>query len=496
MARTKNTRRGKKKPAPIKSKDESHDETKTNDTDEPSTTNPAELEDLIDQAERLLITCEFDQAKRLCLQVLAAQNTHLRALETLALSELELGEIKSARKLFQKCLNHSKSNPQPTVHLYLAQLSSSPKEALSHFKKALELLKTKLNQILQLKTDDELAQSNNGKPTTQNTHQLNTVQWSIDESQIRRSCSRALVGMTEIYLTDLCFDPSAEEKCLEYLAMASSIDPTDPEPLQTLASVRLSQSETNLAKEALLLSWSLWRDKVPIPKRPASGRFYQANEESMADDEDEINDDEHAEADRTMDSIDSQMIIGEEVMIEEEQGEEHTGEIVLPPIEARVQWAKLAIECEIWNSAIEVLHQCEAENDEDGEIEYLLAVSWFLLGQSRPPITDSDKSTSKPEPKALNTLSDFSVGDGLGRMECWLEAKECIETCLQLHERLGEDSGMDESILKHLEELKLELGNAGIAVQSTTQEDKDAENLDENEINDADWVDASDIEMG
>ena len=292
------------------------------------------------------------------------------------------------------------------------------------------------------------------------------------------------------------FDPSAEEKCLEYLAMASSIDPTDPEPLQTLASVRLSQSETNLAKEALLLSWSLWRDKVPIPKRPASGRFYQANEESMADDEDEINDDEHAEADRTMDSIDSQMIIGEEVMIEEEQGEEHTGEIVLPPIEARVQWAKLAIECEIWNSAIEVLHQCEAENDEDGEIEYLLAVSWFLLGQSRPPITDSDKSTSKPEPKALNTLSDFSVGDGLGRMECWLEAKECIETCLQLHERLGEDSGMDESILKHLEELKLELGNAGIAVQSTTQEDKDAENLDENEINDADWVDASDIEMG
>ncbi|EFP92649.1 uncharacterized protein PGTG_18827 [Puccinia graminis f. sp. tritici CRL 75-36-700-3] len=511
MARTKNTRRGKKKPQTVAENQEQESEQVLSEQKEANdkqtnADDPGELEKLIDQAERLLITSDFEQAKQLCQQALDAQNTHLRALETLALSELELGEIKSARKIFQKCLNHSKSNPPPTVHLYLAQLSNSPQEALGHFKKALDLLKNKLNQILLAKTNEELAQSNNDtiqKTTTQHTNQSNTVQWSIDESQIRRSCSRALVGMTEIYLTDLCFDPSAEEKCLEYLAMASSIDPTDPEPLQTLASVRLSQSETNLAKEALLLSWSLWRDKVPIPKRSLSGRYYQANEECMVDDEEEQGEDENEneegdeEADRTMDSIDSKMIIAEEALIEEEQEEEHDGEIVLPPIDSRIQWAKLAIECEIWNSAIEVLHQCEAENDEDGEVEYLLAVSWFLLGQSRPAISNPDQSTSTiVEPKVGNPFSDFAVGDGLGRLECWLEAKECIETCLQLHERLGEDSGIDESILKHLNELKLELANGGLPIQSTNGEEKEAEELNEDEINDADWVDASDIEMG
>lgn len=224
---------------------------------------------------------------------------------------------------------------------------------------------------------------------------------------------------------------------MEYLAMASSIDPTDPEPLQTLASVRLSQSETGLAKEALLLSWSLWRDKVPLSKRRTSGRFYQANGDSMADEREDGGDegmlDDGEPAERTMDSIDSQMIIAEEVVIEEEQEEGHDGEIVLPPIDTRIQWAKLAIECEMWNSAIEVLHRCEAENDQDGEIEYLLAVSWFLLGQSRPPVLNPDQSTTQADPDSLNPLSDFAVGDGLGRMECWLESKECIETCLQVN---------------------------------------------------------------
>ncbi|PLW52200.1 hypothetical protein PCANC_01739 [Puccinia coronata f. sp. avenae] len=505
MARTKNTRRGKKKlPA-----DENVGEPgqvldgKNGEDHQQDKTNPSELDDLIDQAERLMISSDFEKAKQLCEHVLKIHDTHPRALETLALGELELGELQSARKLFQKSLNHSKSNPQPTVHLYLAQLSNSPKEALSHFKKALDLLKTKLNQLLQSKAQERRPDSQDGNGRTSSPHshsQPNTIQWSIDESQIRRSCSRALVGMTEIYLTDLCFDPSAEQKCMEYLATASSLDPTDPEPLQTLASVRLSQSETSLAKEALLLSWSLWRDKVPLPKRTPNGRFYQVNRDCMAteeqDEEGEMLGDDEEQADRTIDSIDSQMIIAEEVVIEEEQEEEHDGEIVLPPIETRIQWAKLAIECEMWNSAIEVLHQCEAENDEDGEIEYLLAVSWFLLGQSRPPVLNTDPKTAPPEPKAPSSISDFAVGDGLGRMECWLEAKECIETCLQLHARLGEESGMDESILKHLEELKVELANVGLPVQTTHDEEKEDAIVDLDEINDADWVDASDIEMG
>ncbi|KAH9467987.1 hypothetical protein Pst134EA_011609 [Puccinia striiformis f. sp. tritici] len=487
MARTKHTRRKNKKVSVVVPTEQQEE----NFTEE-------EIDGLIDQAEQHLILSEFDTAKSLCQRVINRNDTHLRALENLALCELELGDLKSARKLFQKCLSHSSSNPQPTVHLYLAQLSNSPKESLNHFKKALDLLKIKLNTILESKQVN----------TEDNQSSVNTVHWSIDESQIRRSCSRALVGMTEIYLTDLCFEESAEAKCLEYLAMASSLDPTDPEPLQTLASVRLSQSETNLAKEALLLSWSLWRDKVPIPKRnTTSGRYYQANEQEMIQDPDE--DQTEADGDRTMDSIDSQMIISEDALIEEELEEDKKqGDINLPPIESRIQWSKLAIECEMWNSAIEVLHQCEAENDQDGEIEYLLALSWHLLGQSRPNTTDTTPPTVTSKvlsatiealgqpPSSINPFSDFAVGDGLGKMECWLEAKECIETCLQLYAKLGDDSGIDQSILTHLEELKVELSNAGLPIQNTNNDDdQDDEDDDQSATNDADWVDASDVEM-
>ena len=163
----------------------------------------------------------------------------------------------------------------------------------------------------------------------------------------------------------------------------------------------------------------------------------------MIQDPDE--DQTEADGDRTMDSIDSQMIISEDALIEEELEEDKKqGDINLPPIESRIQWSKLAIECEMWNSAIEVLHQCEAENDQDGEIEYLLALSWHLLGQSRPTTTDTTPPTVTSKvlsatiealgqpPSSINPFSDFAVGDGLGKMECWLEAKECIETCLQV----------------------------------------------------------------
>lgn len=470
----------------------------------------------IDRAEQLVVSSEFGRAKQICQSVLNILPNHLRALETCALCELELGHIRSAKQLFQKCLNHSHSNPPPTVYLYLAQLSDSPQESLSYYQTALDLLRSKLEQSLQSKNltnDRKSSESNEPKDAIdrppivpEDINQPTTVRWSTDESQIRRSCSRALVAMTEIYLTDLCFEPSAEEKCLEYLSMASSIDPTDPEPLQTLASVRLSQSETKLAKEALLLSWSLWGDQVRTDK-PST---LEEDPRATTEDEENDGDDDRVEDEARMkddedrgtgnQTIDSMMDGGEEIVVIEEEHEEDGGlETILPPLETRIQWAKLAIECEMWDSVIEVLHQCEAEDDENGEVEYLLALSWYLLGQSRQP----DPQDTQPDhqiphqsdPNQAGSIGrDYSIaaGDGLGWTECWLEAKECIETCFQLHERLGDSSEIDESILEHLKQIKSELLRVGIPNETLTGE----ENQEEEIIDDADWVDASDVEMG
>lgn len=94
MARTKNPKRGKKKL--------SVDENKA-EPDQPAqdVKNPDnnELEDLLDQADRLLISSDFKKARDLSQQALDIHNNHPRALETLALAELELGELQSARKV-------------------------------------------------------------------------------------------------------------------------------------------------------------------------------------------------------------------------------------------------------------------------------------------------------------------------------------------------------------------------------------------------------------
>ncbi|MBW0495953.1 hypothetical protein O181_035668 [Austropuccinia psidii MF-1] len=453
MARTKNNRRGKKhnaiqNDALVKSWPANSNLGPDDDG--------AHSSDLHRKADQFFISSEFDQAARLCETLLRKEKENVRALEMLALCKLEMGYVESARKLFEKCIKPD--NLSPTVYLYLAQLSESPQESLNHFKTAFDLLKSKLDQLRSdcvkdssapteaadwHKTNHSGLSEKDADPQAHVGRDVHIVHWSAEEAQVRRSCSRALVGMTELYLTDLCFDPSAEEKCLEYLAMATSIDPTDPEPLQTLASVRLSQSQTNAAKEALLLAWSLWRDKSPIQLETD---------------------------DVTMEEADK-----EQVLVEDEEQ--------LPPLDARIQWAKLALECEMWSDAIEVLQQCEAEDDENGEVQYLLGLAWHFLGQTRSADTQDTQTT---EPVHLDQR--IAVGDGLGQAECWIEARECFDTCLQLYNRIGEASSVDNSILNHINELSKELPQCG------TQEEEDGAN-EENKDEEEDWEDASDTEM-
>lgn len=56
------------------------------------------------------------------------------------------------------------------------------------------------------------------------------------------------------------FEPEAEKTCEDLLNAALQADPGNPEALQTLASVRLSQQRPEDAKECLEKSWTGWKD--------------------------------------------------------------------------------------------------------------------------------------------------------------------------------------------------------------------------------------------
>lgn len=76
----------------------------------------------------------------------------------------------------------------------------------------------------------------------------------LTHTPVHRPPSRSLV----LSIVWCSFEENAESQCEAFLAQAQSVDPSNAEVYQTLASVRTSQSRSEEAKELLLHSLTLW----------------------------------------------------------------------------------------------------------------------------------------------------------------------------------------------------------------------------------------------
>jgi tetratricopeptide (TPR) repeat protein len=74
---------------------------------------------------------------------------------------------------------------------------------------------------------------------------------SEEKDHIRRSIAEAKAAIAELYLTDLCDEPDAEEKCERFVQEAIESCHTCVDAFQTLGSLRLSQEAFPEAKAAL-----------------------------------------------------------------------------------------------------------------------------------------------------------------------------------------------------------------------------------------------------
>lgn len=63
-----------------------------------------------------------------------------------------------------------------------------------------------------------------------------------------------------IHFFSFSFEPNVEKTCEDLLSFALQTDPGNPEALQALASVRMSQQRPDDAKECLEKAWSTWKD--------------------------------------------------------------------------------------------------------------------------------------------------------------------------------------------------------------------------------------------
>lgn len=191
-------------------------------------------------------------------------------------------------------------NKGPNKYLYLGQLTTEL-ESISHYEKGVELL-----------NGEFIAAQNAGQTT--------------EADVIRRRISSALCSMTEIYLTDLCFEEDAESRCETYLSKAVEIDPENPEPHQLIASVRLSQGREEDAVKCLSHSMSLWKDTYAL------------------------------------------------------------GDVLYPPFGTRISLVRLLLEVADLDTAESVLEDLQSEDDENIEVWYLSG--WARIIGATEPETD------------------------------------------------------------------------------------------------------------
>lgn len=217
---------------------------------------------LVAKGKELIGQCDYDLALRFIRRALDREPNNAEARELLGITELERGELENASQAFLSLIPPSTTAPNPppaSAYLYLAQLSDeNPRAALGYFNSAVEVLQP------QLKGKDRA----NGDADS-------------DETEIRATIVRALIGMVEIWMSDLCFEPDAEQNCDSLLEMALKTDPQNAEALQTLASVRISQSRPDEAKKHLEQAWSTWNQLEPddpalppIPSRLSLARLF------------------------------------------------------------------------------------------------------------------------------------------------------------------------------------------------------------------------------
>ena len=175
----------------------------------------------------------------------------LPALTLLGEISVELGDILRAQVYFQLAIKLDPEGHVPDElgggaekFLWLAQLSDEGgADSVKWFEKGVASLKFHIDLLEKTTMDAESKEA------------------MVDEkgSQI----ANALCSVVEVYMTDLSWEADAETRCDNLITEALLFAPENPEVLQTLASVRLSQLKHEDARSALSRSMALWKDADP-----------------------------------------------------------------------------------------------------------------------------------------------------------------------------------------------------------------------------------------
>ncbi|XP_014780309.1 uncharacterized protein LOC106876323 [Octopus bimaculoides] len=300
-----------------------------------------DVEQLLSQAEKCIDQFQFELAHKFCLRAIEREPDNLKALETAGHVLMELKQHDAGKQFFLKAvefqpdLGHAK-------YMYLGQTEQG-ESSVRYFLKGIEVM------LKEKELNNELSKAAEGSTTPAE------VEYYASE----RDISSAYCAIAEIYMTDLCLEEGAADKCQENVEKAVAADPQNPEAYQLKAQFLMNIEKIEEAKEMIEKSVSLWLPQL------------QENDDDIPEN--------------------------------------------MPGVsyDTRIVTSKILIELELYETANEVLFTLLDETDEDPHVWYLMGYAALLESSKRKGDEAEDCLTNAREylQSALKTYHKVEFDD-------------------------------------------------------------------------------------
>ncbi|KAM9310523.1 uncharacterized protein KZ484_026402 [Pholidichthys leucotaenia] len=266
------------------------------------------VQQLLEKTEECMDSFAFEMAALFCQRALDLEPTSLQALDMLGHIYSELGDTQKAKGAFLRAVELSPEVGH-SKYMYLGQIHTG-QEAVDYYTRGIQVL------LPALEKQEQSTAGAAARPDEDT------------ELPTMKDVSVAYCSIAEVYLTDLCMEEGAGDKCRDFIEKALQYHHDNPEALQLMASYLFSTERNQEGKEYLLKSVGLW---LPAVKH----RALSSNAE-------------------------------EDIQVD------------IPPYESRVTTSKLLIESSEYEMAVDVLEGLLEEDDEVVQVWYLCGWVCYL----------------------------------------------------------------------------------------------------------------------
>ncbi|KAF1324549.1 Tetratricopeptide tpr1, partial [Globisporangium splendens] len=322
--------------------------------------------ELVAKAETLVDQCQPELAVQFYERALLKEPSNTALLDMVGELSTELNNPERALEAFQKSIEIAPAQ-NPGKWFYVAQLVAG-EDAEKYSLQGIQYLLQELQQM---------------DPQTN------------DAMIVKKQLCDAYCALGELYMTDLCDEDNAEERCEGYFAEAMKYDVGLPEPTQAFANLRLTQQRKDEA--------------IPLLEET----YRRLNE----------NCDENS----------------------------------LPPLEFRIFTGKLLIEVEKYEEACDVLEAVMQEDDENAELWFLVGTCYRAMDDLSNALEFFERCAHMLKKLKKEFREEFQLQEQLDSVEeSIVSIKEAIASRPEDEDDDDDDNESDEATGGEQEDVEME----------------------------------------